>query len=191
MSRWPSASYSRNQPEQRRENSLPTRKLTGKEGLDLLLTLSPVLPTSQWVSDLFAQPPLFPKALLPRGTSPFQHDAVRPTLGDTTLMSSLRKRNLPTSSWKRLPQLFMQDSSTWGEGPGESQHGISSRIRSQLLPASPSPGAEPVASVTAAQRDIPCSLPGGQAPSHREARFLSFGPTWLNSPSKRIPSERP
>lgn len=38
-----------------------------------------------------------------------------PTLGDTTLMSSLRKRNLPTSSWKRLPQLFMQDSSTWGE----------------------------------------------------------------------------
>lgn len=38
-----------------------------------------------------------------------------PTLGDTTLMSSLRKRNLPTSSWNLLPQLFMHVSSTWGE----------------------------------------------------------------------------
>lgn len=37
-----------------------------------------------------------------------------PTLGDTTLMSSLRKRNLPTSSWNLLPQLFMHVSSTWG-----------------------------------------------------------------------------
>lgn len=39
-----------------------------------------------------------------------------PTLGDTTLISSLRKRNLPTSSWNLLPQLFMHVSSTWGEG---------------------------------------------------------------------------
>lgn len=38
--------------------------------------------------------------------------ARRPTLGDTTLMSSLRKRNLPTSLWKRLPQFFIQASST-------------------------------------------------------------------------------
>lgn len=37
-----------------------------------------------------------------------------PTLGDTTLISSLRKRNLPTSSWNLLPQLFMHVSSTWG-----------------------------------------------------------------------------
>lgn len=48
-----------------------------------------------------------------------------PTLGDTTLMSSLRKRNLPTSSWNLLPQLFMHVSSTWGEAgcgdPGEGQ----------------------------------------------------------------------
>lgn len=48
-----------------------------------------------------------------------------PTLGDTTLMSSLRKRNLPTSSWNLLPQLFMHVSSTWGEvgcrDPGEGQ----------------------------------------------------------------------
>lgn len=40
------------------------------------------------------------------------HAGAAPTLGDTTLMSSLRKRNLPTSSWKRLPQLFMHVSST-------------------------------------------------------------------------------
>lgn len=40
-----------------------------------------------------------------------------PTLGDTTLMSSLRKRNLPTSSWNLLPQLFMHVSSTWGRQP--------------------------------------------------------------------------
>lgn len=39
-----------------------------------------------------------------------------PTLGDTTLMSSLRKRNLPTSSWNLLPQLFMHVSSTCREG---------------------------------------------------------------------------
>lgn len=37
-------------------------------------------------------------------------------MGDTTLMSSLRKRNLPTSSWNLLPQLFIHVSNTWGLG---------------------------------------------------------------------------
>lgn len=54
-----------------------------------------------------------------------------PTLGDTTLMSSLRKRNLPTSSWNLLPQLFMHVSSTWGRWGG----GPPGRIRGGgLLP---------------------------------------------------------
>lgn len=95
-------------------------------------------------------------SLLPPGSNALQHDPLGPTLGDTTLMSSLRKRNLPTSSWKRLPQLFMQDSSTWGEGPGEPRHGVSSRSK----------------------RHHHLSLPGGQSPFQREAkRFFSLEET--------------
>lgn len=143
--------------------------------------------------DLSAQPPLLPKALLPPGFSPLQHDVLRPTLGDTTLMSSLRKRNLPTSSWKRLPQLFMQDSSTWGEGPGEPQHGVSSRFRSQLPPAPPWPGMEPMAILTAAEWDTP--LPSQVAkhpPKGKQEDFPLWGQSfqrWLNSPWKGNPLE--
>ena len=37
------------------------------------------------------------------------------TLGETTLMSSFRKRNFATSVWNRFPQFFMHVSRSWGE----------------------------------------------------------------------------
>lgn len=42
----------------------------------------------------------------------------RLTFGETTLISSFRNRNFPTSLWNLLPQFFMHASSTCSHSTG-------------------------------------------------------------------------